>query len=129
MYSTTFYPAISYSEIKFSFISSTNLSNYSFIFRSIISLLPNIRKRLFLRLFCRRFAHSVAILICFSLNILLIVLSSLQETFGSIGTFKYSPTNASICFLIKGINSTAVGYPIPKFSSKYLNYSLSLLQL
>ena len=54
-----------------------------------------------------------------------IVLSSLQETFGSIGTFKYSPTNASICFLIKGINSTAVGYPIPKFSSICLNCSAS----
>jgi len=129
MYSTTFCPAISYSEIKFSLISSTNLSNYSFIFRSYMSLPPSIRKRLFLRLFCRRLAHSAAILSCFSLNILLIVLVSLQETLGRIGTFKYSPTNASICFLIRGINSTAVGYPIPKFSSKYLNYSLSRLQL
>jgi hypothetical protein len=54
IYSITFYPAISYSEIKFSFISSINLSNYSFIFRSIISLLPRIRKRLFLRFDCRR---------------------------------------------------------------------------
>jgi hypothetical protein len=129
MYSTIFCPAISYSEIKFSFISSINLSNYSFIFRSCISLLPSIRKRLFLRLFCRRLQHSAAIFNCFSLNILLIVLVSLQETFGSIGTSKYSPTKASICFLIKGINSTAVGYPIPKFSSKYLNYSSSRLQL
>jgi hypothetical protein len=26
-----------------------------------------------------------------------------------------------MCFLIKGINSTLVGFPIPKFSSIYLN--------
>jgi hypothetical protein len=129
IYSTTFCPAISYSEIKFSLISSISLSNYSFIFRSYISLLPSIRKRLFLRFVCRRFAHSEAICNCLSLNILLIVTVSLQETFGRIGTSKYSPTKASICFLIRGINSTAVGYPIPKFSSKYLNYSLSRLQL
>ena len=129
IYSTIFCPAISYSEIKFSLISSITLSNYSFIFKSTKSLLPMIRKRLFLRLFCRSFAHSAAIDSCFSLNILLIVLVSLQETFGKIGTSIYSPTKASTCFLIKGINSTAVGYPIPKFSSKYLNYSLSRLQL
>ena len=30
-----------------------------------------------------------------------------------IGRSKYSPTKASICFLIKGINSTEVGCPIP----------------
>jgi len=56
---------------------------------------------------------SVDIFNYFSLKILFIVSSSLQETFGRIGTSKYSPTNASTCFLIKGINSTAVGYPIP----------------
>jgi len=113
MYWIIFYPAISYSEIKFSFISSINLSNYSFIFRSIISLLPKIRKRLFFKLCCKRFADSEAIFNCFSLNILLIVLVSLQEILGNIGTSKYSPTRASTCFLIKGINSTDVGYPIP----------------
>jgi hypothetical protein len=53
----------------------------------------------------------------------------LQDTFGIIGVSKYSPIRASMCFLMSGINSTAVGYPIPKFSSKYLNCSLSLLQL
>jgi hypothetical protein len=113
MYSTTFYPAISYSEIKFSLMSSINLSNYSFIFKSIISLLPINLNRLFLRLFYNRLKHSVAIFNYFSLNILLIVFSSLQETFGSIGTSKYSPIRASTCFLIRGMNSTDVGYPIP----------------
>jgi hypothetical protein len=49
----------------------------------------------------------------FSLNILLIVLVSLQETLGSIGTSRYSPIKASTCFLIKGTNSTEVGCPIP----------------
>jgi len=44
---------------------------------------------------------------------LFIVSVSLQETFGRIGISKYSPTKASICFLISGVNSTAVGYPIP----------------
>jgi hypothetical protein len=44
---------------------------------------------------------------------LFIVSVSLQETFGKIGTSKYSPTKASTCFLIKGINSTDVGCPIP----------------
>jgi len=109
IYSTTFCPAISYSEIKFSLISSINLSNYSFIFKSTISWLPRILKRLFLRLFYNKLKHSVAILNCFSLNILFIVSSSLQEIFGRIGTSKYSPTRASICFLIKGVNSTDVG--------------------
>jgi hypothetical protein len=44
---------------------------------------------------------------------LLIVLASLQDIFGSIGVSKYSPTKASICFFSNGVNSTDVGLPIP----------------
>jgi len=113
IYSTIFYPAISYSDIKFSFISSINLSNCSLIFKSCKSFYPSILNKLFLRLFYNKVAHSEATLICFSLNILLIVSLSLQETLGRIGMFRYSPTKASTCFLIKGINSTDVGCPIP----------------
>jgi hypothetical protein len=58
-----------------------------------------------------------------------IVFLSLQVTLGNIGTPKYSPIKASTCFLINGVNSTEVGLPIPKFSSKYLNYSASLIPL
>jgi hypothetical protein len=57
------------------------------------------------------------------------VYSSLQETLAIVGTSKYSPSNASTCFLINGVNSTCVGLPIPKFSSRYLNYSESRLPL
>ena len=49
----------------------------------------------------------------FSLNIVDTVFSSLQVTFGIIGVPKYSPIKASKCFLISGVNSTEVGYPIP----------------
>jgi hypothetical protein len=42
----------------------------------------------------------------------------LHETFGKIGVPKYSPTKASTCFFSKGVNSTDVGLPIPKFSSR-----------
>nr|DAH11814.1 MAG TPA: hypothetical protein [Caudoviricetes sp.] len=42
----------------------------------------------------------------------------MQETFGSIGVPRYSPTKASTCFLSSGVNSTDVGLPIPKFSSR-----------
>jgi len=41
------------------------------------------------------------------------------------GVPKYSPIKASTCLRIRGVNSTAVGFPIPKFSSRYLNYSAS----
>jgi len=61
--------------------------------------------------------------------ILEIVAESLQETLGSIGISKYSPIKASMCFFISGVNSTDVGLPIPKFSSRYLNYSGSLFPL
>jgi hypothetical protein len=57
------------------------------------------------------------------------VFVSLHDTLGIIGVPKYSPIKASICFLIKGINSTEVGLPIPKFSSKDLYYSASRLPL
>jgi hypothetical protein len=40
---------------------------------------------------------------------------------------KYSPIKASMCFLTIGVNLTDVGLPIPKFSSRYLNYSSSRL--
>jgi hypothetical protein len=83
------------------------------MFKSVISWLPRTLKRLFLRFFWSKLKHSVAIVNYFSLNILFIVSSSLQETLGRIGTSKYSPTRASTCFLIKGINSTDVGCPIP----------------
>jgi hypothetical protein len=66
---------------------------------------------------------------CFSLSIAPIVLVSLHYTFGMIGVPKYSPTKASICFLINGINMTEVGLPKPKFSSRYLNYSGSYFPL
>jgi hypothetical protein len=66
---------------------------------------------------------------CFSLVILLIVSESLQDTLGRSGVPKYSPTKASTCFFSKGVNSTTVGLPNPKFSSRYLNYSGSLLPL
>jgi hypothetical protein len=57
------------------------------------------------------------------------VLESLQVIFGNIGVPKYSPIKASTCFFNKGVNSTEVGLPIPKFSSKYLNYSESRFPL
>jgi hypothetical protein len=60
---------------------------------------------------------------CFSLWILLRVFSSLQETLGLIGRVKNSPTKASMCFLIRGVNEMEVGLPKPKFSSKWRNYS------
>jgi hypothetical protein len=37
----------------------------------------------------------------------------LQDTLCKIGISKYSPIKASICFLIRGMKSTEVGYPIP----------------
>jgi hypothetical protein len=49
---------------------------------------------------------------------LLIVDSSLHDIFGSIGVPRNSPTKASTCFFNNGVNSTDVGLPIPKFSSK-----------
>jgi hypothetical protein len=109
IYSTIFYPAISYWDIKFSFKSSINLSNYSFIFRSVISWLPKTFKTLLLRFCFKSLEDSNAIYNYFSLNILWIVSSSLQETLGRIGKSKYSPTKASMCFLIRGVNSTDVG--------------------
>jgi hypothetical protein len=57
------------------------------------------------------------------------VSESLQDTLGRIGVPKYSPTKASTCFFSKGVNSTAVGLPRPKFSSRYLNCSGSRLPL
>lgn len=57
------------------------------------------------------------------------VVLSLQDTLAIVGTSKYSPSKASTCFFISGVNSTEVGLPIPKLSSKYLNYSASLLPL
>jgi hypothetical protein len=78
-----------------------------------MSLFPRTLNKLFFRLFYNKLKHSVAIFNCFSLNILFTVSSSLQEILGRIGTSKYSPTRASTCFLIRGINSTPVGYPIP----------------
>jgi hypothetical protein len=45
----------------------------------------------------------------------------LQNTLGSIGAPKYSPTIASICFLINGVNVIDVGVLVPNYSSKYLN--------
>nr|DAG30395.1 MAG TPA: hypothetical protein [Bacteriophage sp.]DAV59988.1 MAG TPA: hypothetical protein [Caudoviricetes sp.]DAX00488.1 MAG TPA: hypothetical protein [Bacteriophage sp.] len=50
--------------------------------------------------------------------ILLMVSESLQEIFGRIGVPRYSPTRASTCFFSNGVNSTEVGLPIPKFSSR-----------
>jgi len=79
------------------------------MFKSIISLLLISLSKLFFKLLYNRLKHSLAIFNYFSLKILFIVSSSLQETFGSIGTSKYSPTKASTCFFIKGINSTDVG--------------------
>jgi len=61
---------------------------------------------------------SLLILSYFSLSILDIVLESLQDTFGKIGTPRYSPIKASTCFLINGTNSTFVAFPIPQFSSR-----------
>jgi hypothetical protein len=57
------------------------------------------------------------------------VSESLQDTLGRIGVPKYSPTKASTCFFSKGVNSTEVGLPMPKFSSRYLNCSGSLFPL
>jgi len=113
IYSTIFYPAISYSEIKFSLISSISLSNCYLMFKSYISWEFNILNKLFFRFAWRSLAHSAEIFNCFSLNILWIVSSSLQETFGCIGTSKYSPIKASTCFLISGIKAISVGCPIP----------------
>jgi hypothetical protein len=68
---------------------------------------------LFLNRFYKKSKTSFVILISFSRVILLNVAESLQDTFGNIGVPKYSPTKASMCFLINGINSTDVGFPIP----------------
>jgi hypothetical protein len=75
------------------------------------------------------FTISACIFNCLSLVILEIVSVSLQEILGRIGVPKYSPTKASTCFFSKGVNSTDVGLPKPKFSSKYLNYSESRFPL
>jgi len=83
------------------------------MFKSTIFLFPRTLSKLFLRFLYNRLKHSVDTFNYFSLNILFTVSSSLQEILGRIGISKYSPTRASICFLIKGINSTDVGYPIP----------------
>ena len=64
-----------------------------------------------------------------SLLIKEIVSESLHDIFGNVGISRYSPTNASTCFFVSGVNSTDVGFPIPKFSSRYLNYSGSRLPL
>ena len=63
------------------------------------------------------------------LVIFVTVFESLHDTLGNTGVPKYSPTKASICFLIRGINSTEVGFPIPQFSSKERYYSASSLPL
>jgi len=52
---------------------------------------------------------------------LLIVSESLQNIFGIIGVPKYSPINASTCFLIKGVKCKLVGVFAPYTSSRYLN--------
>jgi hypothetical protein len=93
-----------------------------------VTFFPSINdSKEFLTLAAKNSCICCVIFICFSLSILVIVDESLQDTFGIIGVPKYSPTSASICFLINGINSTAVGFPIPKLSCKYLNYSGSRL--
>jgi hypothetical protein len=121
--STTFYAAISYSDSKLYCKSSVNSTMSYLIVGSVIlsSPLEKLSIILFFSLFYKKSKVSLNIYICFSLFILLMVSESLQVTLGSMGVPKYSPTNASICFLIKGINSTLVGFPIPKFSSIYLN--------
>jgi hypothetical protein len=60
---------------------------------------------------------------------LFIVSLSLQNTFGIIGVPKYSPIIASTCFLISGVKVIVVGVLVPNFSSRYLNYSGSLIPL
>nr|DAF44335.1 MAG TPA: hypothetical protein [Podoviridae sp. ct8Lf7] len=83
----------------------------------------------FVRWSFRNFTIPSVIFNYFSLVIFVIVSESLQDILGSIGVPRYSPTRASTCFFNSGVNSTDVGEPIPKFSSKYLNYSGSLFPL
>nr|DAE31152.1 MAG TPA: hypothetical protein [virus sp. ctML55]DAW92003.1 MAG TPA: hypothetical protein [Bacteriophage sp.] len=81
--------------------------------------MPSINLRIeLLKWSFKNFTIPLVISSYFSLVILLIVSESLQEIFGSIGVPKYSPTRASTCFFNKGVNSTEVGLPIPKFSSR-----------
>jgi len=121
IYSITFYAAISYSEMKLLFISSTILLSYYSTKPSFI-LFPSIKLRIeFLRCFYRYPCSLEAIFNCFSLFILLIVSLSLQITLGIIGVPKYSPIKASICFLINGVKCKVVGVLAPYTSSRYLN--------
>jgi len=53
-----------------------------------------------------------------SLYILFNVPSSLQDIFGLNSVVKNSPTKASICLRINGVNYIEVGFPIPKLSSR-----------
>ena len=66
-----------------------------------------------LNLFFKKVYTSLVIFNYFSLVIFVTVFESLHDTLGNTGVPKYSPTKASICFLIRGINSTEVGFPIP----------------
>jgi len=111
--------------MKLVFISSISLFNYSSIAPSVIDF-PSIKRNIdFFRSDLRNCCISFSIFNCFSLSILFKVFESLQYTLGIIGVPRYSPIKASICFFISGVNSIEVGLPIPKFSSRYLNYSSS----
>ena len=76
---------------------------------SVISL-PSIKLSIeFFKCFCRRLYTSEEIATSFSRVMALIVAESLQDTLGRIGVPRNSPTKASTCFLIRGMNSTDVG--------------------
>jgi hypothetical protein len=48
-----------------------------------------------------------------SLKIFVNVLLSLQDTLGLGFVVRYSPTIASICFFVNGVNPIEVGFPTP----------------
>nr|DAH58412.1 MAG TPA: hypothetical protein [Bacteriophage sp.] len=98
--------------------------------RVSVIFFPSIKLKIeFFRCAVKYLCISEIIFNCFSLSILFRVSVSLQYTLGIIGVPRYSPIRASICFLIRGVNSKDVGFPMPKFSSKYLNYSSSRIPL
>jgi hypothetical protein len=105
------------------FLSSSSIKESSVFF-------PSIKLKIeFFSLLLKASYNSLFIFNYFSLSMAVIVSLSLQEIFGIIGVPRYSPIRASTCFLIKGVKCKVVGVLAPYTSSKYLNYSLSLIPL
>ena len=112
---------------SFGEISSLILSICYLIALSVVSLPSKNANNVVFKWSFKNLVTPCAIYKDFSLVIALMVSLSLQLTFGKIGVPRYSPIKASMCFLTIGVILTEVGLPIPKFSSRYLNYSSSLI--